>query len=453
MPEEMELNPNQHKRLQELNQALDSGMFVHVRRTLHQMPPCDVALLLESSPPAGRKVLWQLTDPEQHGDILEELNEEVMEGVLQLMAPETLAAAAEGMDTDDIAYVLRSLPDSVYQEVLQQMDGQDRHRVEAALAYPEDTAGSIMNTDTITLRADVSIDVVLRYLRLRGELPETTDTLYVVNEHDLLLGDIPLSTLLTVNPNVSVREVMDSNAETIPVAMDESDVAVLFERHDWISAPVVDEKGQLLGRITIDDVVDIIRENTERTMMSMAGMDDDEDTFAPVIKSTQRRTVWLAVNLCAALVAASISNMFESTLEQLATLAILMTIVPSMGGIAGNQTLALVIRGLAVGHIGEGNSRWLIGKEAAIGMLNGMIWALVISVVVTLWKGDWTLGVIIAGAMFINMSLAGLAGVTIPLLMKKFNIDPALAGGMALTTITDVVGLFSFLGMATLVLG
>ncbi|WP_432456001.1 MULTISPECIES: magnesium transporter [unclassified Agarivorans] len=452
MPEEMELNPNQHKRLQELNQALDSGMFVHVRRMLHQMPPCDVALLLESSPPAGRKVLWQLTDPEKHGEILEELNEDVMEGVLQLMAPETLAAATEGMDTDDIAYVLRSLPDSVYQEVLSQMDGQDRHRVEAALAYPEDTAGSIMNTDTITLRADVSIDVVLRYLRLRGELPEATDALYVVDENDLLLGDIPLSTLLTVNPSVNVREVMDSNAETIPVAMDEDDVASLFERHDWISAPVVDEQGRLLGRITIDDVVDIIREHAEHSMMGMAGMDDDEDTFAPVLKSTQRRTVWLAVNLCTALIAASISNMFESTIEQLATLAILMTIVPSMGGIAGNQTLALVIRGLAVGHIGEGNSRWLIGKEAAIGMLNGLIWASVISVVITLWKGDWTLGIIIAGAMFINMSLAGLAGVSIPLLMKKFNIDPALAGGMALTTITDVMGLFSFLGMATLVL-
>ncbi|GDY26494.1 magnesium transporter [Agarivorans sp. Toyoura001] len=452
MPEEMELNPNQHKRLQELNQALDSGMFVHVRRMLHQMPACDVALLLESSPPAGRKVLWQLTDPEQHGEILEELNEDVMEGVLQLMAPETLAAATEGMDTDDIAYVLRSLPDSVYQEVLEQMDGQDRHRVEAALAYPEDTAGSIMNTDTITIRADVTIDVVLRYLRVRGELPEATDALYVVDEDDSLLGDIPLSTLLTVNPNVDVRDVMDSKAETIPVAMDEDDVAALFERHDWISAPVVDEEGHLLGRVTIDDVVDIIRENAEHSMMGMAGMDDDEDTFAPVIKSTQRRTFWLAINLCAALIAASISNMFESTLEQLATLAILMTIVPSMGGIAGNQTLALVIRGLAVGHIGEGNSRWLIGKEAAIGMLNGMIWATVIAIVVTFWKGDWTLGVIIAGAMFINMSLAGLAGVTIPLLMKKFNIDPALAGGMALTTITDVMGLFSFLGMATLIL-
>ncbi|WP_427980019.1 magnesium transporter [Agarivorans sp.] len=452
MLEEMELNPNQHKRLQELHQALDSGMFVYVRRILHQMPACDVALLLESSPPAGRKVLWQLTDPEQHGEILEELNEDVMEGVLQLMAPESLAAATENMDTDDIAYVLRSLPDSVYREVLDAMDSQDRHRVEAALAYPEDTAGSIMNTDTITLRADVSIDVVLRYLRLRGELPEATDALYVVDENDLLLGDIPLSTLLTVNPNVNVRDVMDSSAESIDVNMAEDDVAALFERHDWISAPVVDEQGRLLGRITIDDVVDIIREHAEHSMMGMAGMDDDEDTFAPVIKSTQRRTFWLGINLCAALIAASISNMFESTLEQLATLAVLMTIVPSMGGIAGNQTLALVIRGLAVGHIGEGNSRWLIGKEAAIGMLNGMIWASVIALVVTFWKGDWTLGVIIAGAMFINMSLAGLAGASIPLLMKKFNIDPALAGGMALTTVTDVMGLFSFLGMATLVL-
>ena len=452
MPEQME-HESTHLRLSEMNEALESGMFVHVKRMLYQTPPCDIALLLESSPPTGRKVLWRLTDSEMQGEILDELNEDAKTSILKLMDTESLVAATEGLDTDDLANVLRSLPDSIYQEVITQMDTQDRHRLETAMAYPEDTAGSIMNTDTITLRPDVTVDVILRYIRLRGELPEATDTLYVVDKDDRLIGDVPLSMLLTTDPNSVINTIMDRQAETLSANMDTSEVAKLFERHDWISAPVTDDTGKLLGRITIDDVVDIIRENAEHDMMGLAGMDDDEDTFAPVLQSTKRRTLWLGVNLIAAFTAASVSNMFEATLEQLATLAILMTIVPSMGGIAGNQTLALVIRGMAVGHISDENSRWLIGKEAMVGVLNGAIWAISIAIIVSLWKGDPSLGLIIGGAMFINMSMGGLAGVVIPLVMKKYNIDPALAGGMALTTVTDVVGLFSFLGMATLVYG
>lgn len=452
MPEQME-HDSTHLRLTEVNEALESGMFVHVKRMLYQTPPCDIALLLQSSPPAGRKVIWRLTDPESQGEILEELNEDAKTSILKMMDTESLVAATEGLDTDDLAYILRSLPDSIYREVIQQMDAQDRHRVEAAMAYPEDTAGSIMNTDTVSLRPDVTVDVILRYIRLRGELPETTDALYVVDKNDKLVGDVSLAELLTADPNDVISNIMDSNAETLPADLDTHEVAKLFERHDWISAPVVNSEGNLLGRITIDDVVDIIRENAEHDMMGMAGMDDDEDTFAPVLQSAKRRTLWLGVNLIAALTAASVSNMFENTLEQLATLAILMTIVPSMGGITGNQTLALVIRGMAVGHIESGNSRWLIGKEALVGALNGIVWAVAISVIVAIWKGDITLGIIIGGAMFINMAMGGLAGVAIPLAMKRYNIDPALAGGMALTTVTDVVGLFAFLGMATLVYG
>ncbi|WP_354624733.1 magnesium transporter [Psychromonas sp. MME2] len=443
---------NAQQRLQEVNQAVESGMFVRARSILDKMAACDIALLLESSPPSHRKVLWNLTDHDQHGEILEELNEDAKDGIINLMGAANLVAATEGMDTDDLAYILRGIPDSLYQAVLQKMDKQDRHRVEQALAYPEDTAGSLMNTDTITLRADVSIDVVLRYLRLKGELPEATDTLYVVNEDDQLIGDVPLSTLLTVDPSLSVEQVMNDQTEALSVELDEGEIAKLFERHDWISAPVIDANKHLLGRITIDDVVDIIRENAEHSMMGMAGMDDDEDTFAAIIPSAKRRTVWLSVNLMAAFVAASVSNMFEATLEQMATLAVLMTIVPSMGGIAGNQTLALVIRGIAVGHISDNNTRWLIGKEAAIGLLNGIVWAILVASAVAIWKDDIRVAFIIAGAMFINLSVAGIAGVTIPLLMHKYKIDPALAGGMALTTVTDVIGLFSFLGMATLVL-
>lgn len=440
------------QRLQEVNKALENGMFVLARSILDKMPANDVAFLLESSPPAYRKVLWNLTDHDQHGDILEELNEDAKDGIINLMETDHLVAATEGMQTDGLAYVLRGIPNSVYQAVLEQMDTQDRQRVELALAFPEDTAGSLMNTDTVTVRPDVTIEVVLRYLRLKGSLPDTTDSLYVVDTDNKLLGDVSLSTLLTVDPTSLIIDVMSHETKALQVLMEEAEIAKLFERHDWISAPVVDENKQLLGRITIDDVVDIIRENAEHSMMGMAGMDDDEDTFAPILPSAKRRTVWLSVNLIAAFIAASVSNMFEATLEQVATLAVLMTIVPSMGGIAGNQTLALVIRGIAVGHISTSNTRWLIGKEATIGLLNGMIWAVLVATAVVLWKGDMELGYIIAGAMFINLSIAGVAGVCIPLLMHRYKIDPALAGGMALTTVTDVIGLFSFLGMATLVL-
>ncbi|GLP95836.1 magnesium transporter [Paraferrimonas sedimenticola] len=440
------------EQLHKVNRALSSGMFVHVRQMLHQMACADVALLLESSPIRTRLVLWQMVDHDQQGEILEELPEDVKDALISQMSAESLAAATAGMDTDDLAYILRSLPDSVYQQVLVSMDSQDRARVEQALSYPDDTAGSLMNTDTVTIRPDVSVDVILRYLRLRGELPEATDTLYVVDKQDVLLGGLAITTLLTCDPNITIKKLMNRELEAIGVDMEDTKVSQLFERHDWISAPVVDDKGKLLGRITIDDVVDVIREDAEHSMLSMAGMEDDVDTFGPVFKSTLRRTLWLTVNLFAALLAASVSNMFEGTLEQFATIAILMTIVPSMGGVAGNQTLALVIRGLALGHISDSNARWLVGKELAIGFLNGLIWALLIYAVVWIWKDDSALALLISGAMLVNLTIAGLAGAAIPLLLKKLNIDPALAGGMALTTITDVVGLFAFLGLATLVL-
>ncbi|ACA88501.1 magnesium transporter [Shewanella woodyi] len=449
MPIEVLDNELTDQRLNQLTQALSSGMFVHVRNMLHDMAASDIAFILESSPPRTRQVLWQLIDQDQTGEILDELGEELKDNLIKQMSPERVAKAAEGMDTDDLAYILRSLPDSVFKQVLHSMRSQDRARVEQALAYPDDTAGSIMNTDTVTLRPDVNIDVILRYLRIRGKLPEATDTLYVVDKHDRLLGGVEIADLLTCDPNSSIRDIMDAELEGIPVGMSDNEVAQLFERHDWISAPVIGEDNQLLGRITIDDVVDVIRENAEHSMMGMAGMDDDADTFGPVLKSTLQRSLWLTINLFAALLAASVSNMFEGTLEQFATIAILMTIVPSMGGVAGNQTLALVIRGIALGQIGQSNSRWLIGKELAIGFLNGLLWSVLVFAAIWLWKGDLALGGLIGGAMLINMTVAGLAGACIPLLLKRMNIDPALAGGMVLTTVTDVIGLFAFLGLAT----
>ncbi len=451
MAEQIEFD-QAHQTLQEVSDALDNGRFVFVRRQLQSMEPEDIAHLLEASPRKSREVLWQLTDPEDYGEILDELSEDVKDNLVSKMAPGKLAEATEGMDTDDVAYVLRSLPDDVSQQVLGQMDAADRLRVETALSYPEDTAGGIMNTDVTTIRGDVDIDVVLRYMRMKGELPEATDTLYVIDNDDRLIGNLSLTTLLTTQPDIPVIDVMEDADEAISVDLSDTDVASLFERRNWVSAPVVDENQHLVGRITIDDVVDIIREDAEHSMMSMAGLDDDEDTFAPVVKSVRRRSVWLGANVLAALAAASVSNMFEATLEQMAAIAILMTIVPSMGGVAGNQTVALVIRGLALGHIGDSNRKELLMKEAAIGFLNGILWALIIGAIVVFWKSDWMLGMIISAAMLTNLFIAGVAGVTVPIVLKKMNIDPALAGGMALTTITDVIGLSVFLGLATVFL-
>ncbi|AQM18743.1 magnesium transporter [Vibrio anguillarum] len=451
MAEQIEFD-QAHLTLQEVSEALENGRFVHVRRQLQDMEPEDIAHLLEASPRKSREVLWQLTDPEDYGEILDELNEDVKDALVSKMAPEKLAEATEGMDTDDVAYVLRSLPDDVSREVLSQMDSADRQRVETALSYSEETAGGIMNTDVITIRGDVDIDVVLRYLRMRGDLPEATDALYVIDDESKLIGHLSLTTLLTTQPDIPVSEVMDDADEAILVTTSDSDVASLFERRNWVSAPVVDENQHLVGRITIDDVVDIIREDAEHSMMSMAGMNDDEDTFAPVVKSARKRTIWLGANVLAALAAASVSNMFEETLDQMAAIAVLMTIVPSMGGVAGNQTVALVIRGLALGHIGDSNQRELLFKEAAIGFLNGIMWATIIGGIVVAWKGNWMLGGIISAAMMANLLIAGIAGVTIPILLKKMKIDPALAGGMALTTVTDVVGLSVFLGLATILM-
>jgi magnesium transporter len=451
MSEAAELN-NTTVRLESINRSLSAGAFVRVRRLLLDLPASDVALLLESSPIKTRDELWRLLDADFHGDVLEELSEDVRNGIITKMVPANVVDALEDMDTDDLAETLSSLPDNVLQSILKSMDTQDRLRAEKALSYGEETAGFIMNTDTITLRPDVSIDVVIRYLRLKTELPENTDTLYVVNRQDILLGTVSLASLLTSNPEVSVAEIMDDEPEAIRADTPDDEVASMFERYNWLSAPVVDEEHKLVGRITIDDVVDIIREDAEHSMMSMAGLDDDEDTFAPIGQSTKRRSVWLGVNLVTALLAAAVSDLFESTLSQLAVLAILNTIVPSMGGVAGNQTLTLVIRGMALGHVTGSNALWLVRKELAVGFLNGVIWAVLIAGVIAIWKQDYMLGAVIAFAMMMNMIAAGVAGATLPIIMKRLKIDPALAGSVILTTITDVVGIFAFLGTATLFL-
>ncbi|WJW74867.1 magnesium transporter [Thiohalobacter sp. IOR34] len=440
------------QRLKTLSDALASGAAGQVRRLIHNLHPAEIAHLLESLPKGPRIILWELVDPEDRGEILLHVNDEVRSGLIDEMETGELVAATEGLDTDDLADLLQDLPGTVIHEVLRSMDLQNRHRLEAVLSYPEDTAGGLMNLDTVTVRADVSLDVVLRYLRLRGSIPDLTDSLMVVDRYDKYLGLLPLSTLLTQDPDLSVAEVMERDIEGIPADMPAVEVAKLFEDRDLVSAPVVDENGKLLGRITIDDVVDVIRDEADHNIMSMAGLDEEDDIFAPVVPSARRRALWLGINLLTAFVASWVIGRFESTLEQVVALAVLMPIVASMGGIAGSQTLTIVIRGLALGQIGKSNARWLMYKELAVGMLNGILWALVVAFIAMAWFQNSNIGMVIGAALIINLIIAALAGFSIPLLLRRLGIDPALAGSVLLTTVTDVVGFMTFLGLGTLYL-
>lgn len=437
--------------MDDLHQALNSGTFIQTRRMLNSLPRSEVAHLIESSPPKTRAILWKLINSDIEGEILPYLSDEIQSQFLSKMDTDEVVAATEGLEPDDIADILQQLPDRVIREVLASMRQQDRQRVEQVLSYPEDTAGGLMNTDVITVRPKITLDVVSRFLRRHDELPEMTDNLFVVNRRDEFIGLLPLRKMLVSDTSLTVREIMDTDIDPIPADMDDGEVANLFERHDWVSAPVVSEDRKLLGRITIDDVVDVIREDADHSLMSMAGLDEDEDTFAPVFKTAPRRAIWLGVNLLTAFIASAVISVFEGTIDKVVALAILMPIVASMGGVAGTQTLTVVIRGMAMGHISSSNSSWLINRELLVGIANGFLWALIVAIAATLWFDDIMIGVIIAAAMVINLVTAAVAGAVLPLMLKKMNIDPALAGSVALTTVTDVVGFLSFLGLATLV--
>jgi len=438
------------KSLDRLSAALESGTFLDVRRMLNGLSPADVAHLLESSPPKYRHILWQMVEVDQEGEVLGELGDELRAHFLSDMDAAEVAMITEDMEDDDVADILQQVPDRITQEVLNAMDHQDRTRLEQVMHYPDDCAGGLMNTDTITIRARLTLDVVLRYLRRHDEIPKMTDNLIVVNRSDQFIGLLSLRTLLVSDPSVSVREMMQTDVEPIPVDMSDTEVARLFERNDWVSAPVVNTDGRLLGRITIDDVVDVIREDADHSFMSMAGLDEEEDTFAPVSRAAPRRAVWLGINLATAFVASSMINLFQDTIEKVVALAVLMPIVASMGGIAGTHTLTVLSRSIAMGQVGKNNQLWLVNRELLIGVINGLLWASVVAVAASVWFEDWLIGLIIAAAMVINLITAALTGAVIPLLMTRAKIDPALAGGVVLTTVTDVVGFVSFLGLATL---
>ncbi|NVK11007.1 MAG: magnesium transporter [Gammaproteobacteria bacterium] len=436
-----------------INDAIASGSEIRVRGLLQVLTPVDQARLIESSPPPARRVLWDSVSADDQPEVLSELPDEIQSQFLSRMESNEVAAATEGLDADDIADILQQLPEQVIAEVLQHMSWQDRQRVERVLSYDEDTAGGLMNTDTITVRPRFTLDVVLRYLRRHDELPNTTDSLFVVNSEDEFVGVLPLARILTSDPTMTVREVMSTDVDAIPAEVPEREVANIFERNDLVSAPVIDEDGRLLGRITIDDVVDVIREDTDHNMLGLAGLDDEMDTFATVRSSISRRALWLSVNLIAAFTSSSVIKMFEGTIEQVVALAILMPIVASMGGVAGNQTLTVVIRGIALGQITKANLGWLLRRELQLGLINGFIFAVTVGGLAYVWFGEYTLGIVIGLALVFNLLNAAIAGTVIPLVLKSMRIDPALAGGMLQTTATDVLGFLSFLGLATIFYG
>ncbi|SFF48721.1 magnesium transporter [Fontimonas thermophila] len=438
--------------LRRLRERLAGGKMLQIKRALHALNPAEIANLLVSLPPRERMLVWEMVSPEDDGEVLLHVPESVRTGLIRQMDTAELVKAAEELEIDDLADFLEHLPETVTQQVLKALDADDRARLERVLAYEPDTAGGLMNTDTVTVRPDVSLDVVQRYLRLRGELPPHTDALFVVDRYGAYLGALPLDKILTRAPEELVANVMERETPAIPAGESAHDVARRFESADLISAPVVDAKGVLIGRITIDDVVDVIRSEAEHNMMSMAGLTEDEDLFAPVRSAMSRRAIWLGINLLTAFAAASVVGRFESTIAQVTALAVFMPIIASMGGIGGSQTLTLMIRGLALGQVGRGNFRFLIGKEIALAAFNGLLWGLVVGGVALYFFDNGLLALVACLAMLVNQLMGACSGVLVPLLLKRIGVDPALAGSVVLTTVTDVVGFFALLGLGTLIL-
>ena len=430
-----------------LREQLDDGRMRSARMLIGSLHPSELARLLESLPLRERAVIWEMVDPEIEGDVLVELAEEVRDGLIEGMPTEELMVAIDGMQLDDLADLIADLPEALTQEVLRSLDHQDRERLHAVMSYDEDSAGGLMNVDIVTVRPDVTLEVVLRYLRARGQIPDGTDTIYVVNRDNEYFGCLFLSRLLTLDPGRSVAEVMSTDIQPIPAHTPSEEVVWEFENRDLLSAPVVDDNNRLVGRITVDDIVDVIRDEAEHSLMGAAGLDEEDDMFSPVVKSARRRAVWLGVNLVTAFVAASVVDLFQTTVDKIVLLAVLMPVVPSMGGVAGNQSLTVITRAIALGQIDRTNADGILRKELLVGALNGLAWASVVALTTYAWFRDWRLGAVIAGAMVINLFVAALAGFVVPLGLKRVKIDPALAGGVVLTTITDVVGYTAFLGL------
>jgi magnesium transporter len=435
--------------VEEVMSAIDEGDDDRLRDALADLHPADSANLVASIPEPDREHLWTCMPEESAGEVISHLDEVARDSLIGQMEPHEVASAVGDLDLDDLVDLVESIPEEYGDAIRESLDPEGRERLEATLAYPDDSAGRLMDVSAVTVRADVTLEVVLRYLRRRESLPDHTDGLMVVDRDDIYIGKLPISSLLINQPDLSVAEVMVEGADCVPVEMPETEVAHLFDRRDLVSVAVIDDTGRLIGRITIDDVVDVIRSEAEHQLMNMAGLDEEEDLFAPVLPSARRRALWLGINLGTAFLASWVIGLFEATLAQLVALAVLMPIVASMGGIAGSQTLTLVIRGLAMGRVSIANRLWLGRKELAIAFLNGVLWALVVGAISYGWFGDPGIGMVLAAAMIVNLLVAAFSGIAIPLVMDRLGIDPALAGAVVLTTVTDVVGFMSFLGLAT----
>ncbi|MFW5443307.1 MAG: magnesium transporter [Methylococcaceae bacterium] len=438
--------------LTQVTELLEKGTQIEIRHLVHSLYPAETANILEALEIEQRERIWRVIPPSVMGEILVRVHTEVGQGLLKITDRRDLIKATENLESDDMVDLLHVLPEPLLSEVMESMGVHERNRLESALSYDDHTAGGLMSLDVLTIRPDVTLDVVLRYLHKRGSIPDSTDNLIVVDRSDHLLGILSLSDVLTNEPQTKVSDAMDARARGISYLMPAHDVAMMFEQRQILSAPVVSDNGRLMGRITIDDVVGIIREEADHSIMSMAGLDEEQDMFAPVMTSAKRRAVWLGVNLITAFLASWVIGLFEATLEQIVALAVLMPIVASMGGIAGSQTLTLVVRGLALRQVSHANAAQLIIKELSVGIVNGALWAVIVAIIASIWFQNMSLGLLLGAAMVINLVCAALAGASIPLILDKIGIDPALAGGVLLTTVTDCIGFMAFLGLATIFL-
>ena len=441
--------PNEatEKDIHALNVALDDNRMQEVERMINSFPAAEIAFFLESLPSDKRNIVWELADSEHSGEILVHLHDEVRSSLIASMENDELVEATADLELDDLADIIQDLPKEVSDELLLSMDRTNRELLKTALSYPENSAGGLMNPDVITIRPDVTLDVVLRYIRMRGSLPEPLGDLFAVGRNGHYRGRLNINDLFLKDPNTKVADILDMNSPAILAKTPASEVAQDFQHYDWISAPVVDENNTVIGRITVDDVVDVIRDESEHSVMRMAGLDEENDMFAPVLKSSKRRALWLGINLLTVLLAAYAIGFFSAALEQIVALAILMPVVASMGGIAGSQTLTLMIRGMATGQVGLGNAKHLLSREVSISIINSFIWALVLAAITFLWFRQWDIGLVIGIALTINLVAGAFAGVMVPIILRRMSIDPAIAGGVVLTTVTDIVGYVSFLAL------
>lgn len=421
-----------------------------IRDLLSKMSSSEIAHALESSPPKQRNLLFSLLKTEEEGDVLFELGEEIQQDLISNISNEELSEAVKELELDEIVDILQNLPEERMKKILSNMSMVDRQRIEMGLTFPENTAGGLLNTDVISVRPSNSIKEVISYLRDLGKLPDNTDKIFVVNNQNEYLGELSISEIITSNPSMRVNEIMETEISPISADIDDKEVATLFERNDLISSSVINENGKLIGRITIDDVVDVIREDADQNLLGMAGV--AEDTFAPPGRAAKSRVFWLSMNLVTAFIAASTINIFQDVIDKIVYLAILMPIVASMGGVAATQTLTIVLRGLTLEQINSSNIRWLFKRELAVSILNGIVLSILVGLITYGWFKDLTIALLISCALVINLISSVIAGILVPLILRKFKQDPAIGGSVVVTTVTDVVGFFSFLGLATIYL-